>query len=276
MLRFLPTGKVLPVLLALCVLSLASGYLFLNGAKAPLAQVTCDILPGQPIPFAGADQRCNYEVTKCEYAGPGPYFQTPVTILCDTNQHLACVKDPAGPNSFCRLMCGNGSINPPETCDDGNTVSGDGCSSTCSIEVQTATCVDGIVQGSVGAGVGAGAAASAGTAGTSFYDFFFGAPTGTTTMSPATAGGTQEGDDGKTGSGDGCSSDCKVEPLGCGNGRPDPGEQCDKGTMNGSPACTENCCTKDCKKPTCSDGINNDPEEEDGTDCADLGCDECD
>jgi cysteine-rich repeat protein len=29
---------------------------------------------------------------------------------------------------------GDGVIEPPETCDDGNTVSGDGCSSTCSVE----------------------------------------------------------------------------------------------------------------------------------------------
>jgi cysteine-rich repeat protein len=32
------------------------------------------------------------------------------------------------------VLCGNGVINPPETCDDGNTTSGDGCSSFCTIE----------------------------------------------------------------------------------------------------------------------------------------------
>lgn len=31
-------------------------------------------------------------------------------------------------------MCGNGIINLSEQCDDGNTVSGDGCSATCTIE----------------------------------------------------------------------------------------------------------------------------------------------
>jgi len=39
-----------------------------------------------------------------------------------------CSTDPActaGP------VCGNGTTEPPETCDDGNTTSGDGCSSTC-------------------------------------------------------------------------------------------------------------------------------------------------
>ena len=38
--------------------------------------------------------------------------------------------------------CGNGIVTAPETCDDGNTVSGDGCSATCKIE----KCGDGIVQ----------------------------------------------------------------------------------------------------------------------------------
>ncbi|MEX1246696.1 MAG: myxococcus cysteine-rich repeat containing protein [Thermoanaerobaculia bacterium] len=32
------------------------------------------------------------------------------------------------------IGCGNGVINPPEECDDGNTLSGDGCSSFCTIE----------------------------------------------------------------------------------------------------------------------------------------------
>jgi len=33
--------------------------------------------------------------------------------------------------------CGNGTVEPPEMCDDGNTVSGDGCSSTCQLEPMT-------------------------------------------------------------------------------------------------------------------------------------------
>src|SRR6185369_1095141 len=31
-------------------------------------------------------------------------------------------------------VCGNGTITPPETCDDGNTVDGDSCDSACFIE----------------------------------------------------------------------------------------------------------------------------------------------
>ena len=37
-------------------------------------------------------------------------------------------------------VCGNRIIEPPETCDDGNTVSGDGCSATCQIENRPPVC----------------------------------------------------------------------------------------------------------------------------------------
>lgn len=43
-------------------------------------------------------------------------------------------------------MCGDGMTQPPEECDDGDTVSGDGCSSTCQIEF----CGDGILQPGLG------------------------------------------------------------------------------------------------------------------------------
>ncbi len=33
-------------------------------------------------------------------------------------------------------LCGDGVVDSPEECDDGNTVSGDGCSSTCEVECQ--------------------------------------------------------------------------------------------------------------------------------------------
>lgn len=46
---------------------------------------------------------------------------------------------PAGGNANtdpdCTASCGNGSVEQGETCDDGNTTSGDGCSATCVVEV---------------------------------------------------------------------------------------------------------------------------------------------
>jgi len=46
-------------------------------------------------------------------------------------------------------VCGNGVVEGDEQCDDGNTVSRDGCSATCTIEAVSALCEDGEVQVSV-------------------------------------------------------------------------------------------------------------------------------
>ena len=35
---------------------------------------------------------------------------------------------------FQTIRCGNGAIEPTEACDDGNTISGDGCSAACEVE----------------------------------------------------------------------------------------------------------------------------------------------
>lgn len=40
----------------------------------------------------------------------------------------------ASPSPFMVTRCGNGTTEPGETCDDGNTMSGDGCSATCTSE----------------------------------------------------------------------------------------------------------------------------------------------
>jgi cysteine-rich repeat protein len=54
----------------------------------------------------------------------------------------ACTQDiaggPAGGDDQGGATCGNGVVDPGETCDDGNTNNGDGCSSTCQTE-NTAT-----------------------------------------------------------------------------------------------------------------------------------------
>ncbi len=52
-----------------------------------------------------------------------------------------------------RPVCGNGFVEIGETCDDGNVVSGDGCSSTCKIEIPTTTTTT-IIKESGGGGVG--------------------------------------------------------------------------------------------------------------------------
>jgi cysteine-rich repeat protein len=39
-------------------------------------------------------------------------------------------------------VCGNGTVEPGEQCDDGNTTSGDGCSATCTVETLPPDCDD--------------------------------------------------------------------------------------------------------------------------------------
>jgi cysteine-rich repeat protein len=93
--------------------------------------------------------------------------------------------------------CGNGIVEPSEQCDDGNTVSGDGCSATCRLE----SCGNGIIDfgetcddGNTVSGDGCSA---------------------TCQREPRCGDGVldpgEQCDDGNTVSGDGCSSSCKRE-----------------------------------------------------------------
>ena len=121
------------------------------------------------------------------------------------------------------MTCGNGILEGTEQCDDGNTVSGDGCSSTCHIEphytcptpgkpcVHDVICGDGIIEG------------------------------------------VEQCDDGNTKNGDGCSSTCTVEcgwvcpPLAacraakCGDGLVAGNEQCDDGNTIDGDGCSSIC-----------------------------------
>ncbi|HEU0030095.1 MAG TPA: DUF4215 domain-containing protein [Kofleriaceae bacterium] len=110
-------------------------------------------------------------------------------------------------------VCGNGMLETGEECDDGNTVDGDGCSSTCVCEDNEPppgpVCGNGVVE------------------------------TG------------EECDDGNTTSGDGCSSTCVCEdtepPSGpvCGNGVVETGEDCDDGNTTSGDGCSATCVCED-------------------------------
>src|SRR5258706_2783370 len=50
-----------------------------------------------------------------------------------------------GGNNNTNSVCGDGQVTGSEQCDDGNTVSGDGCSSTCHTEAPV-TCGNGVVE----------------------------------------------------------------------------------------------------------------------------------
>jgi len=58
----------------------------------------------------------------------------------------------------------------------------------------------------------------------------------------------EECDDGNNTPGDKCSATCKIEE--CGNGVPEPPEECDKGLLNDN----NGDCTMLCKKAACGDG----------------------
>ena len=139
-------------------------------------------------------------------------------------------------------LCGDGRVQADEgeQCDDGNRVSGDGCSDTCQIEdwdpcpgggpcVVMVVCGNGVVESS------------------------------------------EQCDDGNVENGDGCDSECQVEPgcicpfagnpcecdpawSVCGDGvvQSDAGEQCDTGINDGS----YGGCMPDCSLgPYCGDGV---------------------
>ncbi|HXJ37309.1 MAG TPA: DUF4215 domain-containing protein [Candidatus Eisenbacteria bacterium] len=130
-----------------------------------------------------------------------------------------------GCSSACQLetTCGNHVIDPGEQCDDGNTVAGDGCSDTCQYET---VCGDGIKEG------------------------------------------IEECDDGNTVAADGCSPTCHLEI--CGNAILDPGETCDDGNTSGNDGCTPTCH----HEPLCGDGALDPGEEcDDGNKKSDDGCD---
>ena len=171
--------------------------------------------------------------------------------------------------------CGNGRVDTGEACDDGNILSGDGCSPTCGNEA----CGNGDVEpgercddGNTSNGDGCSAdCLSLETCGNGIKDVKGG-------------GTTAEGcDDGNTANGDGCRADCKAlefcgnslvdvnevcddgmpvggpcspdcqSGLGCGNGFLDPGEQCD----DGNTADNDDCRFPSCKHAVCGDGVEN-------------------
>jgi cysteine-rich repeat protein len=99
----------------------------------------------------------------------------------------------------------NASGSPTEECDDGNNVSGDGCSSTCDDEP---ICGDGVKEGNEQCDDGCGGDACT-----------------------------------DADNGDGCSKSCKIEHR-CGDGVKDAGEECDDGdgiNGTGNSNCTVNC-----------------------------------
>jgi len=155
-----------------------------------------------------------------------------------------CVADMVGD-----LACGNGVIDGDEQCDDGNTTSGDGCSSSCQNECGP----DGSVCATDSQCCSLSCSGGACVAGSVCGD--------------GVVSGPEQCDDGNVVSGDGCSSTCQIECSGlgaacsasaqcctlncfmgacaaaavCGNSVVEAGEQCDDGNVVSGDGCSSTC-----------------------------------
>ena len=220
--------------------TIESGYKCLNG---PAAGPCTSGGPGSVIVICGngivqAGEVCDDGNT---VSGDG------CSATCTIESGFKCATGPAtgpcgsgGPGSVVPI-CGNGIVSGSEICDDGNTVSGDGCSATCTIE-SGYKCLNGPAAGPCTSG-------------------------GSGSVVPICGNGVVTGtelcDDGNAVSGDGCSATCQIEPgykcatgpatgpcssggpgsvvVVCGNGIVQAGEACDDGNATDGDGCSSTC-----------------------------------
>ena len=124
-------------------------------------------------------------------------------------------------------FCGDGSANEAsEQCDDGNTVSDDGCSATC----QTEYCGDGVTNDVDETCDDGNTLGDDGCSATCQLEYC---------GDGVTDDATETCDDGNTVSNDGCSSTCQVE--GCGDGVVQASEQCDDVNTIAGDGCSATC-----------------------------------
>ncbi|GMU63168.1 MAG: hypothetical protein AMXMBFR34_49310 [Myxococcaceae bacterium] len=100
--------------------------------------------------------------------------------------------------------CGDSTVTlPAEECDDGNTLAGDGCSATCTVEVNSGLCGNNRLE----------------------------------------ASNNEECDDGNQAPGDGCGPTCQLEAVGgtCGDGTQQSSERCDDTNTAAGDGCNPTC-----------------------------------
>jgi cysteine-rich repeat protein len=165
----------------------------------------------------------------------------------------------SGPDRPGGGQCGDGIIERAEQCDDGNTISGDGCSLSCQIEANyecpkegepcknLAVCGNGILTSDETCDDGNTVDGDGCSKDCQAIESGYVCPVPGKKCIPQCGDGTILGsetcDDGNSKDGDGCSSTCQTEPgydcptpgqacvkSVCGNGKTEKGEQCDCGT----------------------------------------------
>ena len=159
--------------------------------------------------------------------------------------------------NFSLSVCGDGVLDAGagESCDDGNTTNGDGCSSTCELE---SVCGNGILEGNEVCDDG-NTTDGDNCSSTCDAENFCG--DGVLNTSEAC-------DDGNTTNGDGCSSTCELESV-CGNGILEGNEVCDDGNTTDGDNCSSTCDAEN----FCGDGVLNTSEAcDDGNTTNGDGC----
>ena len=181
----------------------------------------CPEKPDGTIPYAAPQG--TFEEYAVQFAVPSASEMVMITIPAKASVPDAATID-AG-------VCGNGWLDPGEECDDGNTLSGDGCSGRCQIECDW---MCGLVPACPPCGI-------------SLHVCGNGIQTS-----------DEDCDDGNVQSGDGCSASCQVEPGWrcvvpgracvplCGDGLMVGWETCDDGNTVSGDGCAYNCLVEPC------------------------------
>ncbi len=198
------------------------------------------------------------------------------TANCTVEPGYTCPKSANGTGGSCTIAkakCGNAILESGEQCDDGNTASNDGCSSTCVVETgwtcptpgaacqKTAYCGNSVVDLDIGEGCDDGNTTGGdGCSPLCQIEEGYACPTpgkpcvSTVQCGDGKIGGTEQCDDGNLTAGDGCSSTCTLEsgwtcPVAggrcvakdCGDGIVAGLEQCDDHNTKSNDGCSSTC-----------------------------------
>ncbi|MEK6853238.1 MAG: DUF4215 domain-containing protein [Nanoarchaeota archaeon] len=182
-----------------------------------------------------------------------------------------------------QVVCGNSIVESDETCDDGNSVSGDGCSSICVTEL--VSCGNNIKEGNeecdkiaMPLGVGCITLGFDGGSLSCKPDCTFDTSQCTEQV-VAVCGNSvlevgEQCDDGNIKDNDGCSAVCQMEQVQqnlCGDGVTVSPEQCDDGNIKDNDGCSAYCEIQNI--PVCGDGVVDETEEcDDGNVVNGDGC----
>lgn len=227
-------------------------------------KTTCDTVCGDGIRTADEE---------CDAGAKNGQADSGCSSVCTIKDGAYCKSNALGQTSNCTVgKCGDGKIGKGEVCDDGNTVSGDGCSADCKAVESFFRCKNSGMGGNGGS-----------------CDL---TPCGDGKINGGATGFIGEECDlgaGKNVEGSGCTPFCRLEPgyecktasctsvtpipeTGnsslCGNGVLDKNEECDDGNKIGGDGCSPDCrretafeCDNSVSpsvcRPKCGDGIWN-------------------